>query len=350
MQLRSTLGFFVVMCLVTTVQAQSSKVKAPKATRESASAVSEAETNQRLTSEIPALTQRQRMKNKSLSQNVLVPQAGEVAMNVSVQNIYSDQSYKFRGGSKDYTIRKGLMAKVRMDKGTQNGWGLSAEAGTPLGQVTESNKGFKEGDLKGLTDISFGARQILPQATGEIFYGGQFALSLGEKVWGTEFESGNLSSGGNVLSGFLGRQAQVNTTTVLGGRVRYDVMFERSESLKDGNSRVSLSRTGGNVFALEGFSERAVGKYLLGASAGLGLVQAQDLTVRLGSEKVEFTSDSHNTLNLGAYGLFQLKDVPGLEIMPSVSYNKPLSSSGGSLSLEDNSEMTQISVTGRWAL
>lgn len=297
---------------------------------------------------------KQRIENISVSENVFIPAPGQTGFSVRAQNVYRDFNFKNRSagnrGSKFFETQKGLMIQTRFDHGAQNGWAYGGEVGTALGSLTESRPGMKDGEAKGLTDFVFTARKAQDTAKGQMVYGGHFNFSPGERVWATEKESGNLYSGGHVLSAFIGIQNDYSQY-ILGGRARHDILLDRNESFKEsGNQRINFTRSNGNVFAVEGYFEKPVANRLFGASAGLGFVQPTDYRVSVGNAKMNMSSDAYQTLNLSAYARLGIREAANLEILPSWTYSKVLGASGGSFSVEDDTEVSTVSLTARWPM
>lgn len=301
---------------------------------------------------VSANTTSSNLQNISVSQNVLIPAKGQIAVSVKAQHrnrILNFQTKVNGVAQKDYETQKGLMVVTRFDRGTESGWAIAGEVGSALGAMTESRKGMKDSESSGLTDLAFTATKAKNLEKTQLFYGGSLGFSPGERVWATEKESGNLYSGGHSLSAFFGLQNDFRTH-IAGAKFHHDMFLDRSESFKSGNQKINVTRSNGNIFAADAFFEKPMNGKVFGAQAGIGIVQPTDLRLSTTGTKMDFGSGQYNVLNLGAYGRFQLKEMGRVELLPSWTYSKVISSSGGNYSVEDSSETSNIALAARWPL
>jgi hypothetical protein len=285
----------------------------------------------------------------------MIPAQGQTAVAVKAQYVNRNLNYRYKlagSSDKDYETRRGMMVVTRADRGLANGWAIGGEVGAALGAMVESRQGMKDSDSNGLTDLSFTAKRAKNLESTQLFYGGNFNLSPGERVWATPKENGNLYTGGHSLGAFIGLQKDLRTH-ILGVQVRHDIFMDRSESYKaQGNQKVNVSKSNGNIFAFDTFFEKPMNDKTFGAQAGISLVQPTDYTLSVSGQPARYnlSSNQYNSLNLGAYARLQLKSIGRVELLPSVNYSKVLSSSGGSYSVEDSTENSNVTIAARWPL
>lgn len=285
----------------------------------------------------------------------MIPSAGKTAFTAKAQYVNRNISYQYKlAGSKqkDYETRRGLMVVPRFDHGFEGGWSLGGEVGAALGAMTETRKGMKDSDSNGLTDFTFTLKKAKDLSLAQLFFGGQFSLSPGERVWATPKENGNLYTGGPSFSGFVGMQKDFRTH-IIGGQVRHDIFLDRSESYKsDDSQKVNVSKSNGNIFSFDTFLEKPANNKVFGAQLGISLIQPTDYQYSVSGTNTRFnlSSNQYNTVNLGAYARLQLKDIGHVELLPSVNYSKVLSYSGGSYSVEEATENSNITIAARWPL
>jgi hypothetical protein len=295
------------------------------------------------------------MQNASLSEYAFQPEAGYQALSVQTVYISKNADVRFKKDlfdSKDYTNTKGFLVMTKYNRGLTNGWGVAGEVGTTVSPLEVEQQNEKSGRAKGLTDLTFSARNRKAVQMGEMFYGGQLSFSPGERDVANNRNDGNMYSGGHGLGGFVGLQKERNNL-VWGGQVRHQIFLDRSVNMKFSNSsnKVSGTISNGNQIATEGFVEMPRDRQLYGAKMEWARTLPTDYSLKgQNGNKLNLETDAYNMLKLAAYGNFKVKSLSNLEIIPELTYQKVLGDSGGSLIVRDSSAETLMNLSARLSL
>ena len=246
---------------------------------------------------------------------------------------------------------EGFLTVARYNRGLQNQWAFQAQVG--VGNQTVSHDDLRDAKATGLTDFQFKFQKLQQTGNTQLFYGSEATFSPGDRKWAVAYKGGssydgNLYSGGHSFAPFIAAQKDFGTY-VAGAKAQYHYFLDRSESYTlPNNFDVNVTRTNGHTLSLSGFYEHPRAKFLLGGKGGLDMVSGSGMDLSAKGAKLSYSTDSYYALNLGVYGRMALDK--SVEVIPSLTYRKPLASSGGSMDIQDDSADTNLSVAARWAL
>lgn len=290
--------------------------------------------------------------NAALTEYAYQPKQGRTALTATPQILSQSVSVQPRGGRESTDDIRTNLVVLRAQRGLANNLSWSAEVG--VGSQEASRAGEDSSQSKGLTDLTLGLRQVRDINNAQLFYGADVSLSLAERETsyayrGGRSSDGNMFSGGHTLAPFVGLQMD-RREFLVGGTAQLQYLFDRTETSRASTGeRISIDRRGEHVAALAAFIERPMPKILFGAKASLAVATSSDTDARVGSTKLEFSSNSYQILGAGVYAKFSPSSTKAIDILPSLSLSKTMGASGGSLSLQE-AQQVSLAVAIRAAL
>lgn len=294
-----------------------------------------------------------KIENVSMSEFAFHARPDHGILTVTPTYTQTAMGTKFQGDTTTSNqTNKNSLVGLKYVRGISNGWSLSAAAG--IGNQVTEQKQVKDQKSAGFTDITLTAQQMKDVKGGQFFWGADLGVSPGDKEEPYSYDlgnskgerTGNLYSGGHRFGPMAGFQKVLGRTTS-GVKASYNVLLPRAQNGKSEGTSYDITATGGNILALEGFSEMTKDNVRLGVQAGLNFVAPTDYSLKFAGQKRNFTSEAHQVLKLGAYGQIALRD--NVQIIPQLRFSKLVSASGGTYSIENQDE-TALLVSGRIGL
>lgn len=277
------------------------------------------------------------LKNFSFSEYAFAPSQGQKYLKVSP--LFTKKNISFKEANNSSSNQDHQSNLVGIEFGTAINDSMSIAISTQLGSNTIETS--KRPDVKesGFTDLVLKATKIQNQtANTQLYYGATASISptdneIAYNDGKGNSSTGNLFSGGHTLTPFLGYQMD-NSNLILGAQGSYTIMGERTLSRKDFKQSIN----GGNTLAANIYAESLKNKILLGAKAGLSMVQPYDFENDQKGLKTKSDTGAFQLLKLGAYGKITVNQK--LELLPNIGLTRLMNSSGGKISLEQNDEFT----------